>query len=311
MVRTDIDRGKALAELLHEAFRTTGIHGRKDMPEDDLPAGVVRGSLEHILFLTLTVSIDYQRDANALWSNARRSFEDAGTRYLFDPHRLSDAPWRQVGADLQKYGLSKKAAKDCTIWRTGGITFHKKLNGDPRQFLADCGWDAPTVLGRLRSDTHLNFEKDAPDYPYLRGPKIGPLWLRMLRDNAGLKIECLDAVPIPVDVHVARATLAVGVVCGQYDGPMDEIYAEIRKAWHGSVAGLQTDGREMIALDLDEALWHLSKYGCTDRDLDTGDCPPLSDMRGKGLLRQGARLRCRARVLFWKPSHRCVSHGNR
>jgi hypothetical protein len=92
---------------------------------------------------------------------------------------------------------------------------------------------------------------------------------------------------------------------------MDEIYAEIRKAWHGSVAGLQTDGREMIALDLDEALWHLSKYGCTDRDLDTGDCPPLSDMRGKGLLRQGARLRCRARVLFWKPSHRCVSHGNR
>jgi hypothetical protein len=31
----------------------------------------------------------------------------------------------------------------------------------------------------------------------------------------------------------------------------------------------------MIALDLDEALWHLSKYGCTDRDLDTGKCPHL------------------------------------
>jgi hypothetical protein len=67
MLATDIDRGRAVAKLLHEAFHTTGIHGRNDMPEDSRPVGVERGSLEHILFLTLTVSIDYQRDANTLW----------------------------------------------------------------------------------------------------------------------------------------------------------------------------------------------------------------------------------------------------
>ena len=97
MLATDIDRGMAIANLLHEAFRTTGIHGRNDMPEDPRPVGVERGSLEYILFLTLTVSIDYQRDANALWRIARRSFEDAETRYLFNPRRLNDAPWRQAG----------------------------------------------------------------------------------------------------------------------------------------------------------------------------------------------------------------------
>ena len=29
----------------------------------------------------------------------------------------------------------------------------------------------------------------------------------------------------------------------------------------------------MIALDVDEPLWHLSRYGCTHRNKLTGDCP--------------------------------------
>ena len=288
MLSMDVERGKALARLLHDAFRTTGIHGRKDMPEDLPPTGVERGSLEHILFITLTVSIDYQRDANALWNIARQSREDPETRYLFDPRCLHETPWQHVRADMQKQGLSKKPGKDCTIWRTVGITFYKKWNGDPRQFLADCGWDAHTILQRLRIDAHQNFGRDVPDYPYLRGPKIGPLWLRMLRDNVGLQIRNLNVVPIPVDVHVARASLAIGVIRGQYEGPMEEIYAQIRKTWFDSVVGLRVDGREMIALDLDEALWHLSKYGCTDRDLASGDCPHYSTCEAKDFCIKGA-----------------------
>ena len=41
----DIQRGRVVAGMLHKAYWTTGIHGRKDMPEDLLPAGVERGSL--------------------------------------------------------------------------------------------------------------------------------------------------------------------------------------------------------------------------------------------------------------------------
>ena len=29
----------------------------------------------------------------------------------------------------------------------------------------------------------------------------------------------------------------------------------------------------MIALDVDEPLWHLSKYGCTSRDKVSSNCP--------------------------------------
>ena len=56
------ERGREVASQLFEAFQNSGIHGQKEMPEDTPPAGVEESSLEHLLFITLTVSIDYQRE---------------------------------------------------------------------------------------------------------------------------------------------------------------------------------------------------------------------------------------------------------
>jgi hypothetical protein len=163
------------------------------------------------------------------------------------------------------------------------ITFFKQWAGDPRGFLEACQWSAPVILKRLAEGTHLNNGRAVPDFPFLRGKKIGPLWMRMLRDNVGLEIRDMDEVPIPVDVHVARASLAVGMVRGRYDGNLEGIYAEIR-AWRESVKDLRLHDRPMIALDIDEPLWHLSKYGCTDRNLVDGVSAPRR-LRCEGVLR--------------------------
>lgn len=270
----DGERAKKVAELLYNSFSTTGIHGRTDMPEDIIPNSVVRGSLDHMLFITLTVSIDYQRDAPLLWESSRKTFDDPETRYLFNPKALHETPLRKIIEDMQKYRLSKKPQKDANIWRTVGVTFYKKWEGDPRNFLKNCNWDAPTILKRLKNDTHLYNGRQVPDYPYLRGDKIGPLWLRMLRDNVGItELKNLDKVPIPVDIHVARATLTTGVVRGEFKGNITHLFDYIRKAWFESVKGLSIKNRPMIALDVDEPLWHLSKYGCSNRDKTTGYCP--------------------------------------
>lgn len=270
----DSERGKKVAEHLYNLFSTIGIHGRNDMPEDIMPKGVVRGSIEHLMFITLTVAIDYQRDALVLWNASRKTFEDSETRYLFDPKDLQETPFKKIIEDMQKYGLSKKPQKDAYIWKTIGVTFYKKWNGDPRNFLQSCNWDAPKILERLKKDNHLYNSQWKPDYLYLRGDKIGPLWLRMLRDNVGItELENLDEVPIPVDIHVARSTLTTGVVRGQFKGNLNDLFKYIRKAWFKSVKGLNVKNRPMIALDIDEPLWHLSKYGCAKRDKNTGNCP--------------------------------------
>ena len=279
---TDSNRGKELAEYLHETFQTHGIHGRNDMPEDMLPTTMNRGSLEHLLFTTLTVSIDYQRDAERLWECSRMTFQDSDTRYLFNPSDLHDTPMEKIILDMQKYGLSKKPSRDARIWSTVGISFHTKWEGDPRNFLEDCNWDALTILRRLKTDSHYDNHSISPDFLNLRGDKIGPLWLRMLRDNLGItELQHLDRIPIPVDIHIARASLTLGVVRGKGTWTIKNLFEEIRKTWFESVDGLQTNSRSMIALDVDEPLWHLSKYGCTKRDKETGHCPVYSSCEAK------------------------------
>lgn len=273
----DIEKGNKVANILYSSFSTTGIQGRTDMPEDIIPQYVPRGSLAHYLFITLTVSIDYQRDAIELWENSRKTYEDPTTQYLFDPQSLHETAPGKIIEDMKKYGLSRKAQKDAYIWRTVGVTFYKKWMGNPENFLTDCQWDAPTILSRLKSDNHLQNERSVPDYPYLRGSKIGPLWVRMLRDNVGASgLKNLNQVPIPVDIHVARATLALGVVRGQVIDRLEVLFDEIRTIWSQSVEGLTAKNKPMIALDLDEALWHLSKYGCSYRDKMTEQCPKAS-----------------------------------
>jgi hypothetical protein len=244
------------------------------MPEDLLPNGVAPGTPEHILFLTLTVSIDYQRDAPELWKSSRKTYEDPETRYLFSPKEIQSTTIAKNIQDMQRHGLSKKPTKDAWIWRTNSLTFQKKWSGDPVNFLADCKFDAPTVLNRLRNDTHFDGYRLSPDYLYLKGNKIAPLWLRMLRDNAGVDtLVNMDQIPVPVDVHVARATLALGVVKGEYQGIPEPIFGVIRKAWSESTKDLIVNNRKLISLDVDNPLWHLSKYGCTDRDPQSGRCP--------------------------------------
>lgn len=90
------NRGKKIEEHLFKSFSSNGILGKKDMPEDSLPRGMTKGSLEHLMFTTLTVSIDYQRDANSLWHNSRITFEDPDTRYLLDPEEVTGTWFEKI-----------------------------------------------------------------------------------------------------------------------------------------------------------------------------------------------------------------------
>lgn len=47
------------------------------------------------------------------------------------------------------------------------------------------------------------------------------------------------------------------------------------------------DSRSMISLDVAEPLWHLSKYGCTKRDKETGNCQVFEFCEAKEFCTKG------------------------
>jgi hypothetical protein len=168
-IMNNIERDKAIARLPFESFQNKGIHGRNEMPEDEPPPGVQGGSLDHVLFITQTVAIDYQRDADALWESSRKSFANAETRYVFDPAAVH-ANRRGFARTCRNTAFSKNRGRTA-IFGGPSRSPSTRMEGDPSNFLADYGWDAVTILERLSADTHLVAGRCRPDYPYLRGRK--------------------------------------------------------------------------------------------------------------------------------------------
>jgi len=68
-------------------------------------------------------------------------------------------------------------------------------------------------------------------FPYFSGDKIFPLWIRMLYDNVEIKLQNIDKIPIPVDVHIARATFTTGCLTGNYEGTIPKVFPKLMK--HG------------------------------------------------------------------------------
>jgi hypothetical protein len=71
-----------------------------------------------------------------------------------------------------------------------------------------------------------------------------------------------------------------------------------RSRLHNPRRCLQAGDRPMIALDVDEPLWHLSRNGCTLRDPENGACPkragcPVADLCWPGRIKVGTRVELR------------------
>jgi hypothetical protein len=102
-------------------------------------------------------------------------------------------------------------------------------------------------------------------FPQLSGPKIGPMWVRMLAFPGGTPLTGIEVIPVAVDTHVQRVTEMLGLVPPL---ELDQVHRkQVQQAWFSAVksaggfgAPAAVDG---TAAGLDPALWVLGKVGCS------------------------------------------------
>jgi hypothetical protein len=108
------------------------------------------------------------------------------------------------------------------------------------------------------------------NYPFLSGPKILPMWLKILSEDAGIQLRNMDRLPLPVDKNVAEATYNL-LLNRKFDGDVDaRITKEVRAVWKQIADDLKSP-----VISFDTPLWILGgNTGCSSLNhVGCTECP--------------------------------------
>ena len=203
------------------------------------------------LFLTYIAAMDRARDANRLWNNGVELYKSHPQ--LFEPSHVAGNSINILRERLTVFGVSQRHGPDSSAWQTIAHSIMDANNPVSRAVYDGVG-DARDLL------RHLRTKSDGKNrFPLLRGPKIGPMWVRMLVAPGGAKIENMEIIPVAVDVHVARVSrnlIATDI----------QDRRAIQGIWRRAIATTKIvgpDGLASTSAALDPALWTFGKYGCS------------------------------------------------
>ena len=211
-------------------------------------------------FLTFCAAMDRARDADRLAVAGVRLYQDQP--WVYDPKAVVARPLRELADALRRYGVSQRHVIDAFGWRILAETL-----ADPH---VAPGVHAVVFEGRgdaavLLAELALTSNDGTPLFPLLGGPKVGPLWVRLLAYPGGAAISSLHRVPVAVDVQVRKVTEYLGVT--ETEGlDLEDARATIQETWAQDVAEHGAAGPESLRDTpgaLDPALWFYGKWGCT------------------------------------------------
>lgn len=250
-----------VVDLLEAFWNGAGVFGKKreNMPEYFYLQEV--DPPHRVNVLTVTAVMDYQTNADNLWQAAVETYLDPDTRWVFDFKAVAGKELDILKKTMAVHGFTGRYADNNARYvQRVCRTFADYYGGSPHGLLKKYGYNA-----------YLLFSQKAQlgDLPALTGTKIFPFWLRILKDVAGIQLQNLDKVPIPVDIHTARSTYRIVYQNpGRPDVSTDR--DKIENDWFRICRGLR-DPR-IYPLTLDEPLWFLSREGCSGTD-GRNNCP--------------------------------------
>ena len=209
------------------------------------------------LFLTFVAAMDRLRDAMRLRMAGADLFESHPD--LFEPARVRDVPVPTLRNLLSQFKVSKFHSDDSRAWSVIARTLASE-ECPVRAAIEKGVGDAQELLKDLRTR-----RAGQRRFLVLPGPKVGPMWVRMMAAPGAANIACLETLPVAVDTHVKKVTEILGVVDSRRLS-VGEARPSIERAWREGVAATKIGGHSAIAdtcAALDPALWFFGKHGCS------------------------------------------------
>jgi len=219
-----------------------GNLGDTTMPEDTHP--VLGNQEEKLLYYTLPMALNYQRDSYKLWEAAKKTWED--TQVVFDLKWVSKHTEGELRKRLLKHKLALQPNKHIDTWKRISITIYKN-------------WGSISELIEQSNRNYLELrelvqKKYKKSFPYLSGPKIFNYWSYILTKYCDIDLENRNYIEIAPDTHVLQASVKLGVIKSE---DIDKISREeVSSIWRELLKGTDID-----PIDVHSPLWFWSRGG--------------------------------------------------
>lgn len=221
-----------------------GVLGYMKMPEDSHPDFLENNKEIKLVYFTLPMALNYQRNSYKLWEAALSTFNDKNTKNIFSIENSAILSHEKLKEYLLKYKLALQPNKHINTWKTISQTIFNNW-GNISTLLKSTDYD----FLKLRDTIQNKFKKG---FPYLSGPKIFNYWSYIIQRYGDIKLKNSEFIEIAPDTHITKCSVVLGVISEQESKILSK--EEISKRWRELLKGTNIN-----PIDMHSPLWFWSK----------------------------------------------------
>ena len=243
----ELERAKIVRDckLLLGAYKT-GRLGEIVMPEDSHPNFTQDQAEERLVYFTLPMALNYQRNSYRLWEEALKTWKDPETRAVFSMRKSAEMTTDELRERLLRYKVALQPNKHVATWQTLSCTISDNW-GSIGALLDSTNHDYLQLRDLIQGSHKKSF-------PYLSGPKIFNYWSYILGEYGGASLSHREFIEIAPDTHVIKGSVRFGVISENDASAMTR--EQISQRWREVL-----DGSGIDPIDMHSPLWFWSRGG--------------------------------------------------
>lgn len=214
------------------------------MPEDAHPDFALMTREQRLVYFTLPMSLNYQRNSYTLWESVYKSWNDPTTKNIFSIESSATFSFEELQILLLKYKIALQPNKHTSSWKKISETIFEHW-WSIEKLLEFCDYDFLKLQGTIQKDYKKWF-------PYLSGPKIFHYWCYILWEYCGIELKNKQYIEIAPDTHVLQCSVKLWVITQEESLIFTK--DEISQIWRELLSGT-----ELSPIDMHSPLWFWSR----------------------------------------------------